>query len=292
MLAIQAKGNPSICGLDPFPALFPPHILNNRSADALDRDATAEAIIAFNKGIIDAVSDIVPAVKPQCAFYEQYGWQGVRALEETVKYAKNKGIFVLIDGKRNDIGSTAEGYARAYLGDTFDADALTVNGYLGTDGIKPFLSTKRMIFVLAKTSNPSSGELQDLRLNSGQTVSEKMAELCEQWGAETPHCGNYSNVGMVVGATYPKELADLREKAPHTFILVPGYGAQGGGAADIAAAFDSNDEGAIVNSSRGILYAYKKDGSRPSEDFASAARDAAIEMKTAIADALNSRKTR
>jgi len=272
---IREKNNPTVVGLDPFYNQIPNFLKKGDSKKKI-----ADCIIEFNKQIIDSIYDIVPAVKPQMAFYEQYGIEGMRALEETVKYAKSKDLFIILDGKRGDIGSTAEGYAKAYLtSDWLDADALTVNGYLGTDGIKPFLDTGRMIFVLGKTSNPSSGELQDL-LVGGDAVYEKMALLCEKWGSvgEGVAPPAYSNCGIVVGATYPEQLKRIRKRAPHTFFLVPGYGAQGGDAASLKGAFDENGEGAIVNSSRAILYAYQKEGC-DEKDFGQAARREALRMK-------------
>lgn len=193
----------------------------------------------FNKALIDALYDIVPAVKPQAAYYEQYGWPGVKALAKTIAYAREKGMFVITDGKRNDIGATMQAYTNAYLGgvtvggqqlEAFGADALTVNGYLGTDGIAPLLKTCREkdkgIFVLVKTSNPSSGELQDLPMADGRPLYRVMGELCEKWGSEAIGPSGYSDVGAVVGATYPQQLSELRKALPHTFFLVPGYGAK------------------------------------------------------------------
>jgi orotidine-5'-phosphate decarboxylase len=203
-------------------------------------------------------------------------------------------MFVITDGKRNDIGTTMEAYATAHLGttdvageavDAFGADALTVNGYLGTDGIKPLVNIckekDKGIFVLVKTSNPSSGELQDLQLVNGASVYEQMGKMCERWGEELPGKYGYSGVGAVVGATYPEQLAEMRKKAPHTFFLVPGYGAQGGGANDAKNAFDNNGRGAIINSSRGIMCAWKKQG-LTEDDFAAAARQEALRMKDDI----------
>ena len=223
-----------------------------------------------------------------------YGWQGVKALAETIAYAREKGMFVITDGKRNDIGTTMEAYATAHLGttdvagesiDAFGADALTVNGYLGTDGIKPLVQIckekDKGIFVLVKTSNPSSGELQDMTLTNGASVYEQMGSMCERWGEELGGKYGYSGVGAVVGATYPEQLKEMREKAPHTFFLVPGYGAQGGGANDAKNAFDKNGLGAIINSSRGIMCAWKKQG-LTEEDFAAAARAEALRMKEDI----------
>ena len=228
-----------------------------------------------------------------------YGFYGVKALYETISYAKEKGMFVITDGKRNDIGTTMEAYATAHLGKTdvegvkfeaFGADALTVNGYLGTDGIKPLLKicedSDKGIFVLVKTSNPSSGELQDREFADGKSVYATMGEMCENWGSELVGKYGYSAVGSVVGATYPTQLGELRKSMPHTFFLVPGYGAQGGGAKDVAPAFDSNGIGAIINSSRGIMCAYKKEGC-DEKDFAAAARREAIRMRDDINSAIS-----
>lgn len=260
-------------------------------------EAAAQALLIFNKGLIDALCDIVPAVKPQCAYYEMYGWQGVKTLAETMEYARQKGMFVITDGKRNDIGTTMEAYAAGHLGQVdvngeavtpFAGDALTVNGYLGSDGINPLLKIcaagDKGIFVLVKTSNPSSGELQD-RLMDGKAVYEIMGEKCEAWGEALPGKYGYSGVGAVVGATYPKQLEQLRKELPHTFFLVPGYGAQGGGAKDVSYAFDANGMGAIVNSSRGIMCAYQKEGCAET-DFAGAARREALRMKADITSEL------
>lgn len=227
-----------------------------------------------------------------------YGWQGVRALAETIAYAKSKGMFVITDGKRNDIGTTMEAYSTAHLGVTdvageafeaFGADALTVNGYLGSDGIRPLMKVcaerDKGIFVLVKTSNPSSGELQDMKLEGGEKIYERVGAMCEGWGAELRGEYGYSAVGAVVGATYPEQLKEMREKAPHTFFLVPGYGAQGGGAQDAKFAFDKNGLGAIINSSRGIMCAWKAQG-LTEEDFAAAARKEAIRMKEDILSAI------
>lgn len=291
---IREKQNPTVAGLDPKLDYVPEHI---RHA-AFDQygatlEGAAAALLAFNKALIDALYDIVPAVKPQAAYYELYGWQGVRTLADTIAYAKSKGMFVITDGKRNDIGSTMEAYAAAHLGVTqvkeqeiaaFGADALTVNGYLGTDGIAPLLKVCEQqdtgIFVLVKTSNPSSGELQD-KLLEGEPVYRHMGAMCEHWGEQLPGQYGYSGVGAVVGATYPAQLTELRSALPHTFFLVPGYGAQGGGAADVAGAFDENGIGAIINSSRGIMCAWKKEDCAP-EDFAGAARREALRMKEDI----------
>ena len=280
---IAEMQNPTVAGLDPKLDYVPASIKNACFAKyGKTLEGAAEALLAFNKAIIDSICDIVPAIKPQAAYYEMYGWQGVRALAATIAYAQEKGMFVITDGKRNDIGTTMEAYATAHLGttdvdgeavDAFGADALTVNGYLGTDGIKPLAQIcadkDKGIFVLVKTSNPSSGELQDMKLENGATVYEQMGRMC----------------GAVVGATYPGQLAEMREKAPHTFFLVPGYGAQGGGAQDAKNAFDQNGLGAVINSSRGIMCAWKKQG-LTEEDFAQAARTEALRMKQDILDTI------
>ncbi len=287
--------NPTVAGLDPKLDYVPASI-KQACFDKYGKtlEGAAAALLEFNKAIIDNICDIVPAIKPQAAYYEMYGWQGVRALAETIAYAKSKGMFIITDGKRNDIGTTMEAYATAHLGVTeadgesleaFGADALTVNGYLGTDGIKPLTAVCRErdkgIFVLVKTSNPSSGELQDMKLENGATVYEQMGRMCESWGEELPGKYGYSGVGAVVGATYPEQLAEMRAKAPHTFFLVPGYGAQGGGAQDAKNAFDARGLGAVINSSRGIMCAWKKQG-LSENDFAQAARTEALRMKEDI----------
>ena len=292
---IIEKQNPTVAGLDPKLDYVPASVRDACFAQyGKTLEGAAAALLAFNKAIIDQICDIVPAIKPQAAYYEMYGWQGVRALAETIAYAQQKGMFVMIDGKRNDIGTTMEAYATAHLGttdvageaiDAFGADALTVNGYLGTDGIRPLVKIcqekDKGIFVLVKTSNPSSGELQDLKLTNGASVYEQMGRMCEQWGEALPGKYGYSGVGAVVGATYPEQLKEMREKAPHTFFLVPGYGAQGGGAQDAKNAFDKNGLGAIINSSRGIMCAWKKQG-LTEDDFAVAARNEALRMKADI----------
>lgn len=292
---IAAMQNPTVAGLDPKLDYVPASIKDSCFAKyGKTLDGAAAALFEFNKAIIDNIYDIVPAVKPQAAYYEMYGWQGVKALADTIAYAQSKGMFVITDGKRNDIGTTMEAYATAHLGTTdvagegisaFGADALTVNGYLGSDGIKPLISVckeqDKGIFVLVKTSNPSSGELQDKKLADGATVYEQMGRMCEGWGEELPGSYGYSGVGAVVGATYPDQLAEMRKKAPHTFFLVPGYGAQGGGAQDAKNAFDGNGLGAVINSSRGIMCAWKKQG-LTEDDFAEAARAEALRMKDDI----------
>lgn len=305
--AILAKGNPTVMGLDPKLEYIPPHI--RAQAGRVSRnafEAAAESIAAFNFALIDAVADIVPAIKPQLAYYELYGTEGMRAFALTCRYAREKGMLVIADGKRNDIGSTAEAYSGAFLGRTvldgdgevpvFDVDALTVNGYLGADGIEPFLKDcdrcAKGIFVLVKTSNPSSGQLQDLKLADGRAVYEMMADLVNQWGeGRTGACG-YGPVGAVVGATYPRQLEEMRLRMPHTWILVPGYGAQGGTAQDVAKAFDAEGLGAIVNASRSLMCAWQKDvwkTSHTEADFAAATRAEAIRMRDDIMHAIRNR---
>ena len=287
--------NPTVAGLDPK-LDYVPESIKTKCFEKYGKtlEGAAAALFEFNKALIDALYDIVPAVKPQAAYYEMYGWQGVKALCDTIAYAKSKGMFVITDGKRNDIGTTMEAYATAHLGhtdvagesiDAFGADALTVNGSLGTDGIKPLAkicdSDDKGIFVLVKTSNPSSGELQDMKLETNESVYEHMGKMCEGWGEDLMGKHGYSAVGAVVGATYPEQLGEMRTKLPHTFFLVPGYGAQGGGADDVKNAFDENGLGAIINSSRGIMCAWKKQG-LTEDDFAVAARKEAERMRDEI----------
>lgn len=295
---IEELKNPTVAGLDPKLDFIPEDIKESAFAKyGRNLEGAAQALLSFNKGLIDALCDIVPAVKPQCAYYEMYGWQGMKALTETINYAKEKGMFVITDGKRNDIGATMEAYATAHLGEVsvdgemfepFAGDALTVNGYLGSDGINPLLDIckerDKGIFVLVKTSNKSSGELQD-KLIDGLTVSEIMGGFCENWGSDNVGEYGYSAVGAVVGATYPKQLEELRTKLPHTFFLVPGYGAQGGGAADIIGGFDKDGRGALINASRSIMCAYQKSGG----DFKEAARAEAIRMRDEINEGLKNR---
>jgi orotidine-5'-phosphate decarboxylase len=254
-------------------------------ADVSDSEIS-KCIYRFNCDIIDSVKDVVPCVKVQAAYYEQYGYHGVKCFYDTMQYASEAGLTVIADVKRNDIGSTAKAYSKAYLLGSA-ADFITVNAYLGIDGIAPFIedceATGKGIFVLVKTSNPSGGELQDLEID-GKTLYSIVGEKVSQWGSGLVGEYGYSSIGAVVGATYPQQAQDLREKHKSTFFLVPGYGAQGAGADDIAVNFDKGGLGAVVNSSRGILLAYRKDGfcSQP----ATAAREAAVAMKDDINAAL------
>lgn len=294
MAAIARTQNPTVAGLDPKLDYVPEYIKKKafeKYGETLK--GAAKAILEYNKGLIDALCGIVPAIKPQAAYYEMYGYQGVKTLYKTQEYAKEKGMYVITDGKRNDIGTTMEAYAVAHLGKVqvgeneyapFLGDALTVNGYLGTDGIKPLINVcqkyDKGIFVLAKTSNPSSGELQD-KLIDGVPVYQTMASMCVEWGRELMGKYGYCGVGIVAGATYPEQIAELRAKFPSVFFLIPGYGAQGASAKDIAAAFDSNGLGGIVNSSRGIMCAYKKEGCDET-DYAGAAYREAVRMRDEI----------
>ena len=292
---IDSMRNPTVVGLDPALEHVPPQILDRHIAEKGETlEAAADAVFEFNVGLIDSLCDIVPAVKPQSAFYEALGFEGVRVLKKTIDYAKSKGMFVICDGKRNDIGSTADAYAAAYLGEVtvggsqlkpFDADMLTMNAYLGSDGIRPFLDRAitfdKALFVLVKTSNESAGEFQD-RFIGEERLYTTVADLLENISSETHGKYGYSRLGAVVGATYPEESAFLRARLSHTFFLVPGYGAQGGSAADAALSFDSKGHGAIVNSSRGIIAAWKKTGG----DYKAAARNEAIRMRDELRSVL------
>lgn len=285
---IIAKGNPTVVGLDPNLDQLPPELVA-ASVEQYGKTlrAAAEAIYTFNVGLIDALCEIVPAVKPQSAYYEKYGPEGVEVLARTIAYAKQKGMYVILDVKRGDIGSTADAYADAYLGkinvggeaiEPFAADCITVNGYLGTDGVAPFVKRckeyDKSMFVLVKTSNPSSNELQDLVAGT-RTIYRVMADRAAVWGEDCIGENGYSAVGFVVGATHPAQLIELRRAYPQHFFLVPGYGAQGATARDLAGAFDRRGLGAIVNSSRGIIYAWKKTGG----DYKEAAYQAACAMR-------------
>ena len=292
---IIAKQNPTVAGLDARIEYVPEHIRKAAFAQyGVGLKGACEAIWQFNVGLIDALCDVVPAVKPQSAYYENLGWQGMEMLERTIRYAREKGLFVIADIKRGDIGSTAEAYADAWLGVTkvgealcggFNADCVTLNGYMGSDSIKPFLEAAKgedkCAFVLVKTSNPGSGELQDLKIADGRTIYEAMGELNESIAAGTQGKYGFTMAGAVTGATYPEQIQDLRARLPHTFFLVPGYGAQGGTAEDVQYAFQENGWGAVVNSSRGIICAWQKTG-KNGADYQEAARAAAIAMRDDI----------
>lgn len=293
---IREKKNPTVAGLDARIEYVPEYIRKAAFEQyGVGLKGAVEAIWQFNVGLIDALCDIVPAVKPQSAYYENLGWQGMEMLERTIRYAKEKGLFVIADIKRGDIGSTATAYAEGWLSGapiegqvfkSFDADCVTLNGYMGSDSIKPFLEAAKgedkCAFVLVKTSNPGSGELQDVKAADGRTIYEVMGELNEQIAAGTEGKYGFTMAGAVTGATYPQQIQDLRSRLPHTFFLVPGYGAQGGTAADVKYAFNEKGHGAIVNSSRGIMCAWKKTGG-DGHDFQEAARNASIAMRDDIA---------
>ena len=299
--AINEKESHACVGLDPRWNRIPEEIREKAiTKEGKTLKAVAEAIIDFNQGIIDAVAPHVPVVKPQIAFYEKYGFEGIRAFEETIAYAKEQGLEVISDAKRNDIGSTAKAYADGYLGELdfrekkkkLTTDALTVTPYLGWDGIKPFVLNcqeyDKGIFILVKTSNSSAAELQDIKSQQDELVFERLATLVDKWGSELRGARGYSAIGAVVGATYPKEAKKIRELMPHSYFLVPGYGAQGGGADDVVPCFNEDGYGAVVNSSRGINFAYQQE--TYSSDYQRAAREAVLEMNQDINQALKKAK--
>nr|WP_321152494.1 orotidine-5'-phosphate decarboxylase [uncultured Acetatifactor sp.] len=303
---IQKMNAPIVVGLDPMMKFVPDHIRKAAFSEYGETlEGAAEAVWQYNKGIVDAIYDLVPAVKPQIAMYEQFGIPGLIAFKKTIDYCKEKDLVVIGDIKRGDIGSTSEAYAVGHLGQVylgsgsyygFDEDFATVNPYLGSDGVKPFLKVcareKKGIFVLVKTSNPSSGELQDRLVKDGDTqkpLYEIVGGMVDAWAREyMPGQGNYSYVGAVVGATYPEQGKILREVMPKSFILVPGYGAQGGKGADLVHFFDKDGLGAIVNSSRGIIAAYQQEqyARFGGECYADASRAAVLAMREDIGTAL------
>lgn len=289
---IQKTKAPICVGLDPMLSYIPEHVTKKAYEEFGETlEGAAEAIWQFNKTIVDATADLIPSVKPQIAMYEQFGIEGLKVYDRTVKYCQEKGLVVIGDVKRGDIGSTSTAYATGHIGKVtvgsktytgFDTEYITVNPYLGTDGVKPFVDVcnqyDKGIFVLVKTSNPSSGEFQD-RLIDGRPLYELVAEKVVEWG-EASMDGDYSNVGAVVGATYPEMSKILRKLMPKTYFLVPGYGAQGGTAEDLRYCFNGDGLGAIVNSSRGIIAAYKKDAYAKfgAENFGDASRQAVLDM--------------
>ncbi|MDC7291162.1 orotidine-5'-phosphate decarboxylase [Blautia schinkii] len=300
---IQKTNAPIVVGLDPMLGYIPAHIQEKAFAEYGETlEGAAEAIWQFNKGIVDATCDLIPAVKPQIAMYEQFGLPGIAAYKKTIDYCKQKDLVVIGDIKRGDIGSTSAAYAVGHLGKVqvgsksyaaFDEDFATVNPYLGTDGVKPFIDVckeeNKGLFILVKTSNPSSGEFQD-RLIEGRPLYEWVGEMVAKWGEE--HMGDsYSYIGAVVGATYPEMGKVLRRLMPKTFILVPGYGAQGGKGADLVHFFNEDGLGAIVNSSRGIIAAYKQEkyAAYGAENYADASRAAVKDMIADISGALENR---
>ena len=300
---IRKTNAPIVVGLDPMLNYIPEHIQKKAFAEFGETlEGAAEAIWQYNKGIVDATYDMIPAVKPQIAMYEQFGIPGLIAYKKTVDYCKSKDLVVIGDIKRGDIGSTSAAYAVGHLGQVqvgsrkyagFDEDFATVNPYLGSDGVKPFMDIckeeKKGIFVLVKTSNPSSGEFQD-RVIDGRPLYELVGEKVAQWGDELMG-DEYSYVGAVVGATYPEMGKVLRKIMPKTFILVPGYGAQGGKGADLVHFFNEDGLGAIVNSSRGIIAAYKQEKYKEfgAENYADASRAAVKDMIADISGALENR---
>ena len=300
---IQKTNAPIVVGLDPMLSYIPEHIVKKAYAEFGETlEGAAEAVWQYNKGIVDAVYDLIPAVKPQIAMYEQFGIPGLVAYKKTVDYCKEKGLVVIADVKRGDIGSTSAAYATAHLGKVtvgsktyaaFDEDFATVNPYLGTDGIKPFVDVckeeQKGIFILVKTSNPSSGEFQD-QMVADKHLYEMVGQKVAEWGADCMG-DSYSYVGAVVGATYPEQGKILREIMPKSYILVPGYGAQGGKGKDLVHFFNKDGLGAIINSSRGIIAAYKNEqyASFGAENYADASRQAVIDMITDIDQALKNK---
>lgn len=304
---ILKKDNPTVVGLDPKIEYIPSFIREKAFENyGKNLEGAAEAVFEFNKGIIDSTADLVPALKLQMAYYELYGAYGIDVLSRTIQYGQEKGLLIICDGKRNDIGSTAESYSSAFLGKTeideavyesaFNADALTVNPFLGYDGIKPFIDDckkyNKGIFILVKTSNKSSGQLQDLLTHQGKSVYEIIAEYVDEWGKSLMGLNNYSSVGAVVGATYPNQAKILRRIMKHAYILVPGYGAQGGTAEDVMHSFNCDGLGALVNASRSVIYAYASDVWREKygeKDYAHASRAEVIKMRNRILEARGER---
>jgi len=300
---IKKTNAPIVVGLDPTLKMIPKHIMDSAIAEYGESlEAAGEAIWQFNKAIMDATYDLIPAVKPQIAMYEQFGIPGLVAFKKTVDYCKAKGLVVIGDIKRGDIGSTSEAYAIGHVGTVtvgntvcrgFDEDFITVNPYLGSDGINPFIKVckeqKKGIIILVKTSNPSSGEFQD-RVIGEKTLYQLVGEKVAQWGEDFMG-DEYSYVGAVVGATYPEVGKIMRKVMPKTYILVPGYGAQGGKGKDLAHFFNEDGLGAIINSSRGIIAAYQQEAYAKFGDknFADASRQAVIDMREDIASALASK---
>jgi orotidine-5'-phosphate decarboxylase len=290
-LAVTQKKNPVCVGIDPRATSLPELLRPNPSASI---EQIVQSVETFCLAIIDAVADLVPAVKPQAAFFEELGPPGMVALHKTVRYANQRGLLVIMDAKRGDIGTTAAAYANAYLGSgapgssaysPWGADALTINPYLGADTLEPF--TQRCatsgsgIFVLVKTSNPGSSFFQDQRLEDGRTVSEKIADYVESLSYSTRGDLGYGDIGAVVGATYPKELQAMRQRMPSAWILIPGYGAQGGSAQDVKLGLDSRGLGAIVNSSRGIIFAYEQPKYQATQ-WTTSVRNATLDMIEAL----------
>jgi len=297
---IDRLGNPTVMGLDPQPALVPPDILDAALASSPDpRLGLARAYREWNRLLIRSVSDVIPAVKPQVAYYELLGAPGMEVLEDTIAMARDAGMLVIADGKRNDIGSTAEAYAAAFLGgmtlpdgrriEGLRADAVTLNAYLGSDGIRPFLEAGRAngagVFVLVRTSNPGASEFQDLRDGQGIPLYARIAEQVDAWGADWVGESGLSAVGAVVGATWPSEARLLRGQMPRAIFLVPGYGAQGAGADDAVAGFREDGRGGLVNASRSLMGAWRKAG--PEIHPVDAVRREALRMRDDLSQALD-----
>ena len=294
---IKECDNPTVIGVDTRYDMVPECVRKKYSTDL---KGMCNAMLEYSKALIDATYDIIPAVKLQSAYFEMYGVEGIKLYKEMIDYCKEKGMVVMADVKRGDIGSTSAGYSRAYLGKNmidekeqaiFDVDFATVNPYMGSDCVVPFVEDckkyNKGIFVLVKTSNKSSGEIQDVKAEDGEEIYKKVAKLVNTWGSELIGENGYSSVSAVVGATYPKQLQELRELMPHSYFLIPGYGAQGGKAEDIALGFDENRLGGIVNATRSLMCAYKSDlwkDKFAEEDYAKATRAEALRMR----DELNS----
>lgn len=307
---ISEMNNPTVMGLDPILEYVPEHIkasmdTSGRIRQNIDEtyfEYAAESILIFNKMLIDSVSGIIPAIKPQIAYYEALGPSGIKTFRETIVYAKSKGMIVIADCKRNDIGSTASMYSKAYLGYTditedirlsaFDADAITVTPYLGVDGITPFIKDCKEhgkgIFILVRTSNPSAVDFQDIVASDGDHIYEKVAKKVHEWGRELVGNLGYSSVGAVVGATWPEQAKKIRKIMPDALVLVPGYGVQGGTGETVSSCFDKSGRGAIVNASRSLMLAYRRNGFN-GKDFQEATYKEAIRMKEDLNRFISSR---
>ena len=299
---IKECDNPTVIGVDTRYDMVPECVRKKYSTDL---KGMCSAMLEYSKALIDATYDIIPAVKLQSAYFEMYGVEGIKLYKEMIDYCKEKGMVVMADVKRGDIGSTSAGYSRAYLGKNmidekeqaiFDVDFATVNPYMGSDCVVPFVEDckkyNKGIFVLVKTSNKSSGEIQDVKAEDGEEIYKKVAKLVNTWGSELIGENGYSSVSAVVGATYPKQLQELRELMPHSYFLIPGYGAQGGKAEDIALGFDENGLGGIVNATRSLMCAYKSDlwkDKFAEEDYAKATRVEAIRMRDELNSAIKSK---
>lgn len=299
---IKETNNPTVIGVDTRYDMVPDCVKKKYPTDL---KGMCDAMLEYSKTLIDETYDIIPAVKLQSAYFEMYGVEGIKVLKTMINYCREKGMIVMVDAKRGDIGSTSKGYSNAYLGKNeingkkegiFDTDFLTVNPYMGSDCVMPFVEDckeyNKGIFVLVKTSNKSSGEIQDLVTADGDTIYAKVGKLVEKWGEEVRGEYGYSSVSAVVGATYPHQLKELREIMPHTYFLIPGYGAQGGKAEDIALGFDENGLGGIVNATRSLMCAYKSDlwkDKFSEEEYGKATRAEAIRMRDELNNALKNR---